>query len=220
MRIQFISRGTPSSLLDSGEKERERADISLFGFYGEVVCYEKELHGDTRFFESAARYSKRTQSVVVCGCVTDTKGNRRKSAVVAENGRLVGISDALHAVDGGFSSGAALRVYETQVGRMGVAVADDLRFPEVFQALAACGSDFIVCPFDALEGIQSVLLRANAYCYGVPVYFCAEGYCMIADVTGEIVFASPQSPVSTRFSPRKEYHLVETRRRGFYQIRT
>ncbi len=219
MRIQFISRGTPISSLESVDGEGEGADITLFGFDGDSVYYERELKGETHFFESAALYSKRAQGVVVCGCVTDTRGHRRKSAVVAEKGRLIGVSDAVHAVDGSFSSGAALRVYETKVGRMGVAVADDLRFPEVLGALATCGSDFIVCPCDGLESVHAVLLRAHAYCYGVPIYFCAEGYCMIADVTGEIVFASPQTPVATRFSPRKEYHLVETRRRGFYKTR-
>ncbi len=216
MRIRFVSRGTPLSFVESGDKEEKRAEITLFGFYGEEVCYERELKGETCFFESAARLSKRLQSVVVCGCVTDTRGQKRKSVVVAENGRLVGVSDMLNAVDGAYASGATLRVYETKIGRMGVVVAEDLRFPELIQSLAVCGSDFIVCPFGRMEGIQSVLLRANAYCYGVPIHFCAEGYCMIADSNGEIAFASPQSPVSVEYHPKKEYHLIETRRRGFY----
>ncbi len=219
MQIRFISRGNPRVCLESGEWEEEEADITLFGFYHEEVSYERELKGESCFFESAARLSKRAQSVVVCGCITDTRGHRRKSVVVAEKGKLVGVSDMLNAVDGGYSSGAALRVYETKVGRMGVVVADDLRFPEVVKSLAICGSDFIVCPFGKMDGMQSVLLRANAYCYGVPIYFCAEGYCMIADVTGEIAFASPQTPIRVAFSPKKEYHLVETRRRGFYKAR-
>ena len=138
---------------------------------------------------------------------------------VAEKGRLTGVADMLNAVDGEYVSGAALRVYETGAGRMGVLVANDLRFPELIKSLAECGSDFIVCALDAMEGIETVLLRAYAYCYGVPIYFCAQGYCMIADVSGEIVFASPNSDSITEFVPRKEYHLVETRRRGFYKAR-
>ncbi len=219
MRIRFISRGTPISFLEEVEKEETGAQLTLFGFYGEEVCYAKELKGETSFFESAARLSKRLKSVVVCGCVTDTHGQKRKSVVVAENGRLVGVSDMLHVVDGGYSSGAALRVYETKAGRMGVVVAEDLRFPETIKALAICGSDFLVCPFGRMDGMQSVLLRANAYCYGLPIYFCAEGYCMIADVNGEIAFASPQSPVAAEYVPKKEYHLIETRRRGLYRTK-
>ncbi|MBQ7924158.1 MAG: carbon-nitrogen hydrolase family protein [Clostridia bacterium] len=218
MRIRFIGKGTPLSF-SATEGEEKNADVTLFGFYDEEVSYERELKGETRFFESVARLSKTQQSVVACGCITDTKGLKRKSVAVAENGRLIGVSDMLNAVDGAYASGAALRVYETGVGRMGVVVSDDLRFPEVIKSLAVCGSDFIVCPFGRMDGIQSVLLRAHAYCYGVPIYFCADGYCMIADVSGEIVFASPQSPVTAEYLPRKEYHLVETRRRGFYKAR-
>jgi predicted amidohydrolase len=156
---------------------------------------------------------------VVCGCITDTRGHKRKSALVAENGRLQGVSDMLHAVDGEVRSGAALRVYETKIGRMGVAVAEDLYFPDVVKSLAICGSDFIVCVYDDLQGIEQVLIRANAFSYGVPILFCSKGYSMLADSTGELLFASAYSPSQISFIPKKEYHLVETRRCGFIRVR-
>ena len=214
MRIRFFTGGTP--LESQNQYLEENADITLYCFYENIVSYERELKGEADFFERAARLSK-TAGVVVCGAITDTKGVKRKSAVVAEKGRLVGVSDACNGVDGEYACGAQLRVYETAVGRMGVVVDGDLCFPEIFETLSVCGSDFIVCPFGEMNGIESVLLRANAYCYGVPIYFCARGYCMIADVTGEIVYATSQNGGITSFSPRKEYHLVETRRRGFFR---
>lgn len=223
MRICFVSRDTPSAFLQTCERkkcEREKGvDVTLFGFCGDEVSYEKELKGETDFFEELALLSKCTQGVVACGCLTDTHGHKRKSVAVAENGRILGVSDMLNAIDGEVSSGAALRVYETKVGRMGVVVAEDLLFPEIFKSLAVCGSDFIVCPFGMMEEIQPILLRACAYSYGVPVFFCADGYCMLADVTGNVAFASPQSPAYVDFTAIKEYHLVETRRRGFYKPR-
>ena len=222
MRICFVSKGTLHAFAkryaEAGEEEKENADVIVLGFNGlGEVSYEKELKGETRCFEDAALLSKRAKTVVVCGCITDTRGHKRRSVVVAENGKLVGVSDMLNVVDGEVSCGAALRVYETKAGRMGVVVAEDLHFPEVIRSLAVCGSDFIVCPYTRVDELQSVLLRANAYCYGVPIFFCAEGYAQIADVSGRIAFASPQSPVFAEFKPVKEYHLVETRRRGFYR---
>ena len=214
MRIRFINTGTSLSLAETTEE----TDVIVFPFYEDTVSYERELKGETSFFEQVARLSKTAGSVVVCGCLTDTKGHQRKSAAVAENGKLLGVSDMLHAVDGACASGAGLRVYETHVGRMGVIVAEDLHFPEIIQSLSVCGSDFLVCPFSKTESIQTALLRAHAYCYGVPIYFCSQGYCMIADVTGEIVFASPQEQVGITFCPKKQYHLVETRRRGVYKM--
>lgn len=221
MRISFVGRGTPKTFerecLDDGLKggAQECADVFLFGFNGGAqVNYERELKGETTFFEDAAMLSKKTKSVVICGCITDSRGHRRKSALVAENGRLLGVSDMINVIDGQVGSGAALRVYDTKAGRIGVAVAEDLLFPEVIRALALCGSDFIVCPFERVGSIHSVLLRASAYCNGLPVLFCGEGYCMLADVSGEITFATPQSPAYYDCKITKEYHLVETRHRG------
>lgn len=216
MRIRFVARGRLHDFKEGYEKDGE--ELILFGFDGMgEVSYEKELKGESGYFEEAALLSKRAQGVVVCGCVTDTRGHKRRSAVIAENGKLVGVSDMLHAIDGEISAGAALRVYETKLGKMGVAVSDDVAFPEVIRSLALCGSDFIVCPFGRItSSMQQVLLRAHAYCYGVPVLFCGVGYCMIVDAGGRVAFASPQSPIAAEFENRKEYHLIETRRRGFF----
>ncbi len=200
---------------DGQSGDGKSTDVFLFGFNGGIeVSYEKELKGATTFFEEAATFSKRTKRVVICGCITDSRGHKRKSALVAENGRLLGVSDMLNVIDGGVGSGAALRVYETRAGRVGVAVAEDLLFPEVMKSLALCGSDFIVCPFGRVGSVHSVLLRASAYCNGLPVLFCGEGYGMLAEPSGQIAFATPLSPAFFEYKITKEYHLVETRRRG------
>ena len=228
MRICFVSKGTLGEFREQTKEtketenetlsETERADIVLFGFGGGVeVSYERELKGETNYFEEAALLSKSGKNIVVCGYTTIARGHKRRSVRVAENGRLAGVSDMLNVIDGECAIGAALRVYETKAGRMGVVVAEDLNFPDVVRSLAICGSDFIVCPFGRSENVHTSLLRAHAYCYGVPIFFCADGYCMIADVSGAIAFASPQSPVFADFKPRKQYHLVETRHRGLFR---
>lgn len=221
MRVGFVCRGTLSAYKKTlGETEREDgAAVTLFGFNGMgEVCYERELKGETHFFEEAAVLSRLQKNVVVCGCVTDTRGHKRRSAIVAENGRLLGVSDMLHVVDGGVASGAMLRVYDTQAGRIGVVVADDLAFPDVIRSLAACGSDIILCPFARVGAVQSALLRSHAYCFGVPILFCGEGACMVADVAGNIAFSTPQSPALFDLEIVKEYHLVQTRQRGFFGV--
>ena len=220
MRIGFVSKDSLRAFKESWNGEQ--ADLFVFGFEGMgEVSYEKELKGESGFFEDAALLSKATKGIVVCGCITDTCGHKRKSVVVAQNGRLSGVSDMLNIIDGEYGAGAALRVYDTKLGRMGVAVAEDLYFPEVIKSLAVCGSEFIVCPFGKVtDALQSVLLRASAYLYGVPLLFCGKGYCMLADSKGSICFASPQSPVYTDFENVREYHLVETRKRGFFRSST
>lgn len=217
MRVCFVSREGLREFAKGSYRLEADVVVCGFRFLGEV-SYEKELSGESACFEGLAQVSKKYRTVVVSGCVTDAKGHKRKSAVVAENGRILGVSDMLNAVDGEVSSGANLRVYDTKAGRMGVSVAEDLYFPDVVKTLAVCGSDFIVIPYGVVEGsVESVLLRADAFRYGIPIFFCGVGYGAIAEPTGELAFASPVSPVLAEYDPVKEYHLVETRQRGFYK---
>lgn len=215
MEICFVSKGRVG---DFYKYAYQKSDIIVFGFQsiGEV-SYEKELKSETFYFEEVARLSKQTSNVVVCGCVTDTKGHKRKSAVVAENGRILGVSDMLNVLDGEVSCGASLRVYDTKIGRIGVVVAEDLYFPDAFASLALCGADCILCPYGAIDGIESVLCRASAFYYGVPVGLCGVGYAFIAEPSGSLAFSSPISPSYAKIETPKEYHLIETRRRGFYK---
>lgn len=215
MRVCFVSRGSPRAFSESGERGGD-ADLFVFGFQSGEVSYEKELKGETGHFEELALLSKERNAVVVCGFVTDTRGLKRKSVLVAENGRILGVSDMLNILDGEWNAGACARVFETKKGRMGVIVAEDLYFFEVVKALTVAGCDFIVCPFGGDAGeIERVMLRANAFCFGVPILFCSRGYSIVAEVTGEVEFASPQSPVIFPFERARTYHLIETRRRGF-----
>ncbi len=216
MRIRFVSKG---SLRDfKNRPEEEGADITLFGFEGMgEVSYEKELKGESSFFEDGALLSKAEKNIVVCGCITDTRGHKRKSALVAECGKLLGVSDMLYVLDEEYGAGAELRIYPTKLGKMGVVVAEDLHFSEMVRALSVCGCDFIVCPFGKITGeLQSVLLRANAFQFGVPIFLCGEGYCMIGDPKGELAFSSPLSPVCVDYAVKKEYRLVERRRKMAY----
>lgn len=74
--------------------------------------------------------SKMLRCTVVGGCYTDARGIRRKSAVVAERGRLLGVSDLVNRIDGSaFGAGAGVKVYETAAGRLGVVVGKISTFP-------------------------------------------------------------------------------------------
>lgn len=218
MRVKFVSKGTVGEykkLLIAKPCESERVDLLIFPFgaVGEVN-YAKELKGETTYFEEVAELSKRLRATVVCGCVTNTGGHKRKSAIVGVKGKLVGVSDMLNAVDGEVASGASLQVYQTEVGKMGVAVADDLQVYDVVKALALCGSDFLVCVCEKPKSVRGVLIRAWAYCLGIPVFLSEDGLAGAADETGALAFSSPQALSAIEVTPRKEYHLIETRRRG------
>lgn len=218
MRICFVSDG---DLNDYGEHPKNAdSDIVCFSFQAlGQVNYERELRGETSLFEDAALLSKEGKNIVVCGCYTDARGIRRKSVVVAERGRILGVSDMVNRIDGGeYRCGAGIKIFDTKAGKLGIVVAEDLYFPQVLQTLSVCGADVALCIFEELnDNLEQTLMRASAYFYGLPVCMCASGFAQAADISGKLCFASPASPCIYDLEREQEYHVVETRQRGFYK---
>lgn len=217
MRICFITSGT------LGEQPADcNADVAVFPFaaLGEV-SYERELKGETNLFEDVAILSRIGRNVVVCGCYTNARGIKRKSAVVAERGRILGVSDMVNRIDGSeYRSGAGIKLYDTKAGRLGIVVAEDLYFPQVLETLSLCGADVAISVFETLnEGLELNLIRAGAFYFGIPVCMCALGYAQAADPMGKLRFSSPKSPALFELEKTQQFHIVETRRRGFFLSR-
>ena len=217
MRICFVTSG---SLGEYAESFEDGADVVCCGFQAiGKVSYERELRGETGLFEDVALLSKEGKNVVVCGCFTDARGIRRKSVVVAERGRILGVSDMVSRLDGGeYRAGAGIKIYDTKAGKIGIVVAEDLYFPQVLQTLSLCGAEVALCIFEAPnDSLEQTLMRAGAFLYGLPVCICAYGYAQAADIGGKVTFATPASPCYYNLEREQEYHLVETRQRGFYR---
>lgn len=101
------------------------------------------------------------------------------SLLIDEHGQRVARYDKLHLFDvevadsrghyresADYAHGARLVVADTPVGRLGLSVCYDLRFPEMYTALRAAGAELISVPsaFTAVTGAAhwQVLLRARA----------------------------------------------------------
>ena len=116
MKIHFVTEGSLNGFWD--KTEGIDCDVIVFGFNGlENVYYERELDGETGKLEDLAIMSRELSAVVVSGCYTYSCNRKRKSAAIADKGRILGVSDMLCNLDDGeFTSGAHLRVYETSAG--------------------------------------------------------------------------------------------------------
>ena len=170
MRICFVTSG---SLADYTERQSAgQTDVILCGFQalGEV-SYERELKGETGLFADVALLSRERRCTVISGCFTDARGMHRTSVVVADKGRVLGVSDMVNRIDGGaYRAGAGVKIYETSAGKLGIVVAEDLYFSRVIETLSVCGADAAVCIFEQLtEGLEPVLARAQAFLCGIPV---------------------------------------------------
>ena len=130
-----------------------------------------------------AATAKRHGLVVVGGTVPIRSGDssriRAASLVFGPDGALLARYDKIHLFDVDASgrgesyresrtieAGEALSVVDSPVGRLGLAVCYDLRFPELFRALSADGAQIITLPsaFTATTGALhwELLVRARA----------------------------------------------------------
>lgn len=220
MKVCFVTENSVNGVWQESLPNVSCQDLVVFGFNGlGLVSYKKELSGETEYFQDVAKLSKQLDSVVISGCDTDTYGVFRHSAVVAEKGKILGVTDMTHSVDESeFVAGGSYRVYHTSIGKIGVLVGEDLFFPESSAILSLCDADFIVCIFKKQENaIPQVVLRALAYCNGVPMALCAEGYAVVANPRGEVSLAGSSSTLKINVKNQRDYHDVGLRKRGLYR---
>lgn len=221
MQISMVTGGTLNGVWQDKIKEISNNDILVFGFNGlGLVSYKKELSGETEYFQDVANLSKQLSSVVVCGCDTDTYGVFRHSAVIADNGKILGVSDMIHCVDESeFVAGGSLRVYDTHAGRIGIIVENDIFFPDVTSTLNVCDVDIIICVMKKLNNFMpQIMLRAQAFSNGIAMVLCAKNYGVISDTRGEIVLSSNLDIISTKIKIEKDYHLICKKQRGLKKI--
>ncbi len=215
MEICFVTEGGIEEFWQRGGKKP--CDVLFFGFNGlGEVDYARELAGETSKLEDLAVLSRELSCVAVAGAVTHSCGLRYKSAAVAERGRILGVSDRLYAFEeDGFACGAHARVYDTQAGKLGLCVAEDLFFPQAVQQLAAFDADVVLCPFgETADFAPQLMMRAGAFFSGVPVCLCAAGIAQAAAPSGEVSMRAARRESRLSLQPRREYRIVSARQRG------
>ncbi len=220
MQTCFVTKDTLNGVWQDKFAQVNGSKVLVFGFNGlGLVSYKKELSGETEYFQDVANLSKQISGVVISGCDTDTYGVFRHSAVIADKGKILGVTDMVHILDESeFVPGGNLRVYDTSAGKIGLLIREDLFFPEASRVLALCDADVIFCLFKKLSGsIEQVMLRACAFSNGVAMALCSNGYACVCDVKGNVSLAGGADVVKADIKIEKDYRLISCRRRGLYR---
>jgi predicted amidohydrolase len=217
MDLCFVTSGTVNQVWQDKLTELSGLQLIVFGFNGlGLVSYKKELAGDTEYFSDLAKFSRLTSSVVICGCDTDTYGVFRHSAVIADKGKILGVSDMAHSFDDSeFVPGGAFRVYETSAGKIGVIVGEDLLITDTAKVMALCDADLIVCVMKKIEGyMPEIMLRASSFANGLPMILVSNNYGILSGEEGKIKIAGSQEIIKYKLKIEKDYRLISVRRRG------
>jgi 5-aminopentanamidase len=134
----------------------------------EALPYAEEIPGpSTAVLEDACR---RLDAHVVCGLLERDGDVIHNSAVLVGPGGLVGSYRKSHlpylGVDRFVRAGDELPVFDTPIGRIGLEICYDLRFPEVTRSLALAGAEIVCLPTNwpvAAAGNAELLAPARAY---------------------------------------------------------
>jgi len=143
------------------------------------------------------------------------------SPVIDADGRLLGVTRMIHITDydrfherGYYSPGdTGAPVYDTDAGRVGVAICYDRHFPEYMRALGLAGAEIVVVPQAGTdgewpEGLYEAEMRTAAFQNGYWVALCnrvgAEERLTFA---GESFVCGPDGTVVAR-APHGEDHLL------------
>src|SRR5438093_1180005 len=114
----------------------------------EALTFAEEIPGPST--ETLARECSRLGLHVVCGLLERDGDALRNTAVLVGPDGLIGTYRKTHlpflGVDRFVVSGDELSVYETPLGRIGIEICYDLRFPEVTRTLALRGADIVAHP--------------------------------------------------------------------------
>ena len=132
-------------------------------------------------------------------------GNIYNAAYLLDNGAVVGCYRKLHMFstmgeDRFLSPGDQLLVTDTSVGRVGVAICYDLRFPELFRKMALDGAEIICLPAEwpkprqehwrtllRARAIENQLFVAAANCCGIQGKLDFFGMSLLLSSRGEVV---------------------------------
>ncbi len=144
--------------------------------------------------------------LVIIGSMPEPNGNKVFNTVyVADNGTLAGIYRKIHLFsllgeDRAFSGGDSWLLADTSIGKIGVIICYDLRFPELSRRLALEGAQIICVPAQWPKPRQEhwrTLLRARAIENQLFVVSCNTcgtvgkldffGMSMIIDPKGEVL---------------------------------
>lgn len=144
--------------------------------------------------------------MVIVGSLPEPHGGKvYNTAYVLDNGRLLGKYRKIHLFslmqeDRSFDSGDSWLLVESSVGKIGVFICYDLRFPELARRLAIEGAEILVVPGEwpkprqehwrtlmRARAIENQLFVVAANCCGMTGKLDFFGMSMIIDPKGELL---------------------------------
>ncbi len=155
------------------------------------------LDGET--VSAAAKLARRHHAYIVCPIDRVEGGRRFNTAVLIDrHGDVAGAYDKVYPYWSEFDLTPCVEpatdvpVYETDFGRLGLAICFDVNFPAIWQSLAEGGAELVIWP-SAYSGGTSLQAHAINHHYYI-VTSTLTGDCQVYDITGARVLDEQGMP--------------------------
>ncbi len=196
MEIAVYPAGGPSS-------RAKKADITVFGKHlGRVRYGEDEKNAASALYRVCT--ASKTLGTVLALADTTAGGAPKRSVLIADGGKLLGITDEITTTQAAFRIAKNLRVYHTSAGEIGVLSGADFYAYEPMRILSACGATCIVHLATFRKPQADTVGGALAYFNRLPVLSVAAGVAALYAENGELIFASPMEGATVAVTPRKK----------------
>lgn len=194
------------------------------GFYPHnYETVEPELEEE---LELILRLSKQKDILIIAGVAERDGEDLYNSAVIIHRGEIIGKYRKTHlfpltSEKKNFKAGDKIEVFETPLGKLGILICYEIRFPELFRKLTKMGAEIIVIPAEfPKERIEHwrVLLQARAIENQV---FVAGVNCVEGDLGygGHSMLVDPIGNILVEGGEYQEVMMSDIRLAEIYEVR-
>ncbi len=208
-------------ILNADKNKYSYADIIVFGFNSiGKITYKNELSWQEDNLIKLSKLAKNLKKTVILGAYTDNYGVIRKSVLVNDNGKILGIADMhVKRQDTAISIGYGYTIYQSQNGKIGVLIDDDLFSVEAVKSMSTCDVDLIVVISDKIDKSQyNYLVRSYSLLFGVPILFLTPNAITVTDCKGEILLNCTETEADIIIPTKKVYTYITTKQRGLHKL--
>lgn len=219
MKIAIINSITVQDFALSQLQQVSDIDIIIFAFgvTGDVDLAQ-ELSGETKTFAELVLLSITKNCIVIAGMNTSFFGIKHKSTIIIENGQILDINDMVHIFNQDYEKGKGFKIYDTQLGKIGLIIHNDILFPETSRLLAVCDCDILITLID--QGLPKdcmVMARSASLSNGIYNVCSEPGSSYLCDQNGAIKYYSKKNFMQINFKFQKDKSMLKSRQKDKYK---
>jgi len=210
--LSFLNKPVDEVLQSVDEEGAQGADIIALP---ETWTGKEVMTLDGPIMQRLCELAKKHRTYIVNSVYRQAEGERFNSAILIDReGRVAGIYDKVYPHSAEFdavtqlAAGKQVPIFETDFGKLGLAICFDANFPELWSSLADQGAELVIWPSAYWAGRALQAHAINHHYYIVTSTW--RGHCLVYDITGDLLLESSKEDfLVTRITldlDRRVYH--------------